>query len=251
MVNFLSLIKMLARKLLPVVKLPESAFFDYQKSFGNLIQERTFYFGLQKRRVNSLKTESAPGTAETVIKLLKESPPKGEVLDFGCGEHKSEYLKKMGFLVHSSDIYDFDISNYTKIDPIQKLLPFQSKQFEISVISEVIEHVESPWELILEVARVTREYLIITTPNTVSLKSRESFYKKGFLFWFAPENFSYHISPIFPWQMELFCQRHGYKLETTLGNHQIFGLDDKGKTLDYAEALIFKVSLNKQDTKNF
>ena len=101
---------------------------------------------------------------------------------------------------------------------------------------------ESPWEILKELARVSKKHVIITTPNPASLKSKSEFGRRGFLYWFAPENFAYHISPIFWWQIELFCQRHKLQLKKTLGNHQAFLLNDLGRRLDFAEALIYQIS---------
>ena len=235
-----SFFKNLARKVLLKVNAPAGLKEIYENLGSDLTGERTFYLGQEKRRVTCLKMESAPGTSETVIQLLKKEPSGSSILDFGCGQHKSEYLRRMGFNVHSCDVFDFQISNYTKIDPKETKLPFLDKSFDIVVVSEVIEHVESPFALLGELARVAKNYLIVTSPNPQGLKSRKEFFKTGYLYWFAPENFNYHISPVFSWQVEHFCLRHNFLLEQVLGNHEVFGLET-GEILKQAEALIYKI----------
>ena len=211
----------------------------YKKIGEQYLSERGFYLGSKHLRAKCLNMESAPGTAETVIHTLKGLNPKGKVLDFGCGQHQSHYLRALGLSIHSCDVLDFNIPNFTKLNPAEARLPFEDDSFEVTVISEVVEHVESPWEVLKEVCRVTSGQIIVSTPNTVSKKSREVFYKTGFLHWFAPGNWDYHISPVFPWQMELFCKRHNLKLVKTLGNTQAFGFG--GPVLDTAESLIFLI----------
>jgi len=94
-----------------------------------------------------------------------------------------------------------------------------------------------------EFKRIAGRRIIITTPNVVSLQSKKIFSASGYLQWFEPKDFFYHLSPVFHWQMEEFCKRHGLKLVSTHGNHTVLGLTDNGRPLDYAEALIFDITL--------
>jgi len=240
------LAKNFLRKTLFAKAVPTNATLAIYKQLGDkFMSERTFYFGNKKLRAFSLAMESAPGTAEMVIQLLESAGAKAgqTVLDFGCGRHQSKYLKQMGFNVHSCDVLPFEGENFTRLDPASPKLPFADRQFDVVMASEVLEHVESPWEILKELARICKNTLIITSPNPFSLHSRERFFKSGFLYWFEPKNFSYHISPIFSWQVELFCQRHNLSLAKVLANHQAFILDDRGKTLEMAEALIYKIDI--------
>jgi hypothetical protein len=244
--KWLKIIKAIAKKMFLAEALPNFCTREIYKNFkGNMLGERTFYFGNKKLMANSLLMEAAPGTAETVIQLLQKEPAGAKILDYGCGQHQSQYLKQMGFAVHSADVIDFKISDFTRIYAKDGKLPFIDRQFDITVASELLEHLESPWEILKELTRVTKKSLIITTPNTVSKKSRKDFYRKGYLYWFAPKDFSYHISPIFYWQVELFCKSRGLFLSQILGNHQVFELNDHGRLFDYAESLIFKIDLPK------
>lgn len=239
----LNFLKNIARKTLLASAEPTGETKAIYERLGEFLAERTFYFGDKKMRVNSLAMESAPGTAETIIQMLQKTGMEGaKILDFGCGQHQSQYLKKMGFNVHSCDILDMGTSNFTKIDPADAVLPFSDGQFDIVIASEVLEHVESPWEILKELARVSRRHIIITTPNPASIKSRKQFATSGFLYWFAPDNFEYHMSPIFWWQVELFCKRYNFQLTGTSSNHQAFKLSDGGQQIKFAEAFIYQIS---------
>jgi 2-polyprenyl-3-methyl-5-hydroxy-6-metoxy-1,4-benzoquinol methylase len=213
----------------------------YAKLGFEALSDRTLYYGTRHLLVRSLATGAAPGTAETVLKLLSQIDSFSLILDYGCGLQQSKHMVKMGYNVHSCDILDFHIPNFTKIDPSKKKLPFTDKQFDITVASEVLEHVESPFELLLELIRVTKKSIIITTPNTISLKSRKMFGRTGYFYWFFPKNHNIHISPIFPWQIKIFCKNHGVHLKNMIGNHKILGLG--GNALDYAEILIYKIEI--------
>ncbi len=215
----------------------------HQKLNDSILLEPTFYFGNKRMRAMSLNIESAPGVAESIISILDSNKilKQEKILDFGCGQHQSLYLKNLGYNIHACDIVPYELENFTLIDPSHKILPFQDEGFDIVIASEVLEHLESPFELLHELLRVTKKFVIVSTPNPASKKSRNQFYRKGYLFWFEPENFNYHISPIFWWQIKLFCKHHNFKLEKMMANHEAFMLDDQNKKIELAEALIFQI----------
>lgn len=224
------------RLLLPRVSVPPATRAIHERFDKSWLSERSFYYGRERRRVWAVQMEAAPGTMEVIMNLLQKLPNHSSILDYGCGEHQSAYIKTLGFQVHSCDILPFKKPNYTQIDPRNHQLPFSDNAFDVSVISEVIEHVEDPWRLLRELIRVTRKQIIVSTPNVTSLKSKEVFAHSNFFHWFTPEA-EYHITPVFFWQMERFCKREGIVLEYTYGNHQAFGLT--GDPLSHAESLIF------------
>jgi 2-polyprenyl-3-methyl-5-hydroxy-6-metoxy-1,4-benzoquinol methylase len=215
----------------------------YDRIGRQFVEERTVMIGNARRKVNALKMESTPGTVETIISLLSAFPGDMKLLDYGCGQHQSQYLRQMGFNVHSCDILDFTIPHYTKIDPAKDKLPFSDKQFDVTVISEVVEHVENPWVLLRELVRVTKQCIIVSTPNVVSKKSKEVFVQTNYLYWFTPD-VDYHITPVFYWQIEKFCQRENLKLSAMIGNHEIFKLPEAHSVLDDAEVLVYKIEVS-------
>lgn len=240
----LNFAKKIYRKLfLPKLSSAKNLDHIFEVMGDDYVSERSIMLGDKKMRIRSLTMEATPGTVETVISILQSYPKEFSLLDYGCGQHQSAYLKNMGFKVHSCDILDFSGESYTKIDPQTYKLPFADNQFDATIFSEVIEHLESPWETLKELIRVTKHKIIITTPNVVSKKSKQVFSETGYFYWFTPD-VDYHISPVPYWQLENFCKRHGIKISQLLGNHQIFGLMPDRPMLDNAEVLIFELDLS-------
>lgn len=206
------------------------------------IQNYIRYGSLVHKRVKTLKMESAPGTAETVVSMLKDLNKSKRVLDYGCGEHESRYIKALGFSnVVSADILNLSGENFVRIDPRENSLPFKDGEFDVVVASEVVEHVDAPLWLIKELVRISRDFVIVSTPNVVSDASKGIFVRSNFLHWFQPKDFSYHISPVFYWQIEQLCIREGWKLAELQGNHEIFYGEDEN-FLSTAETIIAKIT---------
>lgn len=242
--NIVKELKKIYRRLFLTQVNTQKDFQDIFQAGGGLqnVTDRSIMLGNQKMRIKSLDMEAAAGTVETIISLLKDLPKTNQLLDYGCGQHQSKYLRNLGFQVHSCDILPFNLENFTQIDPNEKSLPFADNQFDISIISEVIEHVENPWDLLLELKRVTKDKIIVTTPNIVSKKSKEVFSESGYFYWFTPD-VDYHITPVPFWQLENFCKRHGIKISRRAGNHEIFGLLPAEPMLDNAEVLIYELDV--------
>jgi len=150
-------------------------------------------------------------------------PAGGSVLDVGCGEHiwtaEGWSITRCDNLqpypgVERGDLGDFDHAdiNYT--------WPYDDDSFSGVIAADVIEHVESIWHFMREAIRVSRDFVIISTPNTENRLSRELFAKTGHLWGFTPhmvEN-SHHMNPVFRWQIEMAAHRAGWRVgcfETT------------------------------------
>jgi SAM-dependent methyltransferase len=87
---------------------------------------------------------------------------KGKVLDVGCDE---AVLKE---LVHDIEYTGVDIGgtpdiriNLEEVDQ----LPFDDKQFDCVVCSDVLEHLENLHHIFSELVRVSNKYVIISLPN--------------------------------------------------------------------------------------
>lgn len=113
----------------------------------------------------------------TIIKYQNEAIfeakryAKGKLIDIGCG--RMPYRKKLEPLVDSytgvdhpeaSKLYKSDY----KIDVLAnaKKLPFKDRTFDIALLIQVLEHVDSPNQVIKEAARVLKPngILIISVP---------------------------------------------------------------------------------------
>ena len=189
--------------------------------------------------MNSLKRYAAEGLHEKVLECMEELP-KGLVLDAPSGQGAlSEDLEKVGFKVVSGDIERENIlyknGKCVQLD-LTESFPFKAGTFDYGVCVEGIEHVENPHWLIKEFARVVKKdgYLIVTTPNVMTIKSRLRFLFYSYLdffkyFGFLPlserhriEEYEHqHLNPLFYGQMKFFLETYGLKICTIETNRKV------------------------------
>lgn len=157
---------------------------------------------------------AAAGVWEGVLRLLGECSDQ-KILDVPAGNGMlSRIISGMGAKVFSLDIVPAELPgvDWVKSD-INLTLPFKNEQFDKIICVEGIEHVENPSLLLREFSRVIKDKgtLILTTPNTVNIRSRIKFALTGFLFWFGDRAIvKYgHITPLFFHQLKYFsCNAH-------------------------------------------
>jgi len=131
---------------------------------------------------------------KAVVKAIQELPsfPQLSVLDLSCGE--GELLTRLaaqGCRVHGTHFRNDDyivrdrerlatLPITTGVD-LQAPLPFEDASFDVVVMTEVLEHLESYISVIHECGRVVRPggYLLFTTPNIGRLHSRMQFLLTG------------------------------------------------------------------------
>ncbi len=104
---------------------------------------------------------------------------KGPVLDLGCGDGIFlEYLKSKEISGIGLDISEraIELAKKRGIDcqvfDLSERLPFDDNSFEVVTLVDVLEHLFMPREILKEAHRVTKNYLVLTTPNFVSLAAR-------------------------------------------------------------------------------
>lgn len=166
---------------------------------------------------SAVQPQAAPGTWETALSHLPEA---ATVLVAGAGRGGlSLLLHRRGFRVTSLDLHPDHFAvpllecGFADFD---RPLPVESASQDVVLAIEVIEHLEAPWAFLRECMRVLRSggRLIFTTPNVISLPSRLLFARNGLLPYFRYESFvgCYHVSPIFPWAVERWCETAGAEL---------------------------------------
>lgn len=102
--------------------------------------------------------------------LSKLENEKGKIiLDLGCGNSPfSKILSKQNQFISLNLGYNklLNITHGSKLQANGNQLPFKNNTIDITICTEVIEHMENPKQLINEINRTTKEKIIITTPNT-------------------------------------------------------------------------------------
>lgn len=123
---------------------------------------------------------------EVLLQQL-EHLPRGRALDAPCGPGLlSEALRRLGFEVTAADV---DEAGFVPRDiPFQRVdldapLPFDDAAFDLVVCGDGIEHLENPFALFRELARVldAKGTLVVATPNYLNLERRLNFLWSGSL----------------------------------------------------------------------
>ncbi len=109
--------------------------------------------------------------------LKKINLVKGPILDVGC--HSGTFTKKIIDKLKSKEIYGIDISNQAIALAKKRIpyghfevadaakLPFKDNFFEAVFCLEVLEHVDNPKKILLEIKRVLKKggYVIFLVPS--------------------------------------------------------------------------------------
>jgi len=143
----------------------------------------------------------------------------GSVLDAGAGEHK---WSAPGWSVLGCDNYEKYVGQKREIpegvvnvDLNAEPWPFEDNQFDGVIAADVIEHLENIWLFFREATRVSKQFVIVTTPNTTSKVSKALFERYGRFWGFTASGVreSNHITPVFPWQVALAAGRAGWRVD--------------------------------------
>ncbi len=112
-------------------------------------------------------------------KIRNRKPQDVRVLDLGCAlGNLLALFDKDGFITYGLDISEFAIKKAAKRTKaklikadLNKGLPFEANFFNVITAIDVIEHLQSPYNFLLEAKRVLRKdgLLFLQTPNISSL----------------------------------------------------------------------------------
>lgn len=152
---------------------------------------------------------------KTLFKMIK--PLKAQsILDVGCGEGftlKKLEEKKIGKKNEGIDYSKDAIKIGRKIYPHLSLfegdvygLKYKDNSFDLSLCTEVLEHLEDPEKAVSEIKRVTRKYLVFSVPNEpffIGANFLRGKYLKNF------GNHPEHINHWTAWGFEKFLRNQG------------------------------------------
>jgi ubiquinone/menaquinone biosynthesis C-methylase UbiE len=127
----------------------------------------------------------ALGKVENIVALCEKLHP-GSVLEIGAGE--GSILKRLSQIGFGRELAALDISpsgvetikrkNIERLTACQVFdgyhVPFVDKQFDLAILSHVVEHLEHPRELLYEAARVAK-YLFVEVPLEDNIRLAEDF----------------------------------------------------------------------------
>jgi SAM-dependent methyltransferase len=179
------------------------------------------------------------GLHERVVECI-ERLKRGVVLDAPSGQGALlKDLENLGFKVFSGDIERENIiyqnGRCIQLD-LNASLPFKDGIFDYAFCVEGIEHIENPHVLIKEFARVVKEggYIIISTPNVMTIKSRLRFLFYSYLDYFRyfgpppseekhkiKEYEHQHLNPVFYGEMKFIFEKYGFKIEKVETNRRV------------------------------
>lgn len=124
----------------------------------------------------------AIGKAQNIVDLCCSIPHR-RILDIGSGE--GALLQRLSDLNFGEELYSLEISQSAVAAILQRdiarvrecqlfdgyAIPYKSRQFDLAILSHVVEHVEYPRKLLYEASRIA-DYVFVEVPleDTIMLK---------------------------------------------------------------------------------
>jgi SAM-dependent methyltransferase len=197
-------------------------------------------------------------THETVAHLL-DPPARAIVIDAGPG--LGSFTERLTAIGHrpvaigvAPEQFLVKYTPYVQAD-LDVGLPLDAASVTGMVAIEVIEHLEAPLRFFREAGRCLRTggWLIVTTPNTLSLASKLSFALRNRFTYFGDEVYETngHISPVSEIDIRRIAARSGFEVEHVTYNvgklpipkirHRYPLKSDRFQTRMFGESLIMKL----------
>jgi SAM-dependent methyltransferase len=171
-------------------------------------------------------TASAGVDTHRRVAELMDGPGERWVLDAGAGFGAfTEVLVQHGYRAVGLEIkpgnFRYPLAPHLVVD-LDQGLPITSSSLDGIVAIEIVEHLERPLFFIREAARCLRMggWMVITTPNVLSLGSRLEFLVRGHVSGFCDAEFkdNGHISPISLLDLRRIAERAGLGVEAVTYN---------------------------------
>lgn len=151
------------------------------------MQEFTKQLQMQLSSEGSSSDEIHLAVISCIQKLLPEK--NWNYIDIGCGNGK--LADKLSRLYDFNSITAIDGNFYSQVKNkkikfnqvnLETLADYQLGSYELITCTEVIEHLENPWQFARSISKILSPggHLVITTPNPESLRSLICFIKRGY-----------------------------------------------------------------------
>jgi len=157
---------------------------------------------------------------------VMDRPGDGWVVDAGAGLGAfTEVLVQQGYRALGLELkpgnFRCPSAPHVLVD-LDRGMPIASSSLDGVVAIEVVEHLEQPLFFIREAARCLRMggWMVVTTPNVVSLGSRLEFLLRGYPSGFCDAEFrgNGHISPVSLLELRRIAERTGLAVEAVTYN---------------------------------
>jgi len=179
--------------------------------------------GKEELHYKNIPIRAAGNLHKKAIELIKglEIPPGSTFLDLGAGEGAfSKRLQDNNYRVTAVELEKdrFYVEGITclDIDLNTSFSEIFSFKYDFIIAFELLEHMENPWHFLRECYKILKVsgYLLISSPNVESWKSRLVFLKNGCLDWFSEKDYyKYgHYNPIFYSLIKIIASETGFKI---------------------------------------
>lgn len=152
------------------------------------------------------------------IKFIRQvSNDKDTILDVGCGSLRDAFHRCLGSRYKGLDLPERpDPKDY---EGNAEALPFPDDSFDMVTAWSVLEHLENPFIALLEMVRVARKTILVSTDYTERDKNQSD-------------------NHMYCWTQKIFNQflsRPGFKIKVWMEDNVLYGLIWKSHTEDSSE----------------
>lgn len=154
-----------------------------------------------------------------VLNTISRILPEGKILDYGAGggELLRRLTQKGNYELCGSDfmLCPDDLKQkvlWKTADLNNAYFEDWENTFDIVTAVEVIEHLENPRRTIRELKKMIKPggWLILTTPNPVSVRSLLSLAVRGHYVDFLDSSYPAHITPVLPMDLSRILRESGF-----------------------------------------
>jgi 2-polyprenyl-3-methyl-5-hydroxy-6-metoxy-1,4-benzoquinol methylase len=168
-------------------------------------------------RARQTRGESSDAIYRAIVQALSRRDIWGNVLlDVGCGAGRlwpfvcDRFARYVGVDVVRYDQFPRE-ATFLQADLDGGLVPLPDRSADVVVAAETIEHLENPRAFVRELARVTKAdgWIIVTTPNQLSLLSLITVLVKARFGAFQDVHYPAHLTALLPIDLQRMGEENG------------------------------------------